>query len=72
LSGLTVESFEPEPVPGDLTGDGILDIADYYAFIGTYARCAGDEGYLPAADYNGDSCINVADFRTWYGYFLNR
>jgi hypothetical protein len=63
LSGLTVESFEPEPVPGDLTGDGILDIADYYAFIGTYARCAGDEGYLPAADYNGDSCINVADFR---------
>jgi DNA-binding beta-propeller fold protein YncE len=76
LDKLVVESIEPEPepepVPGDLNGDGLLNAKDYYAFIATYLKCNGRTGYLPAADYDGDSCITYGDFMIWYRYYVNR
>jgi len=42
--------------PADLTGDGTIDVSDFFAFVSAFA--AGD----PAADIDGDGSIDVGDF----------
>lgn len=67
---------EPPPaVPGDLDGDGDVDATDRSIFLGTYRKCSGDNGFLAGADYDGDGCITLSDYRDWYNYykiFLNQ
>ena len=58
------------PVPGDLTGDGIVDGADYLAFRGTLFKCDGDTGYNFEADYEEDGCINYKDYIIWYDLYV--
>lgn len=40
----------------DLTGDGMLDFADYLAFLGLYDVAD------PAADFNGDGLVDFSDY----------
>ncbi len=45
-------------IPGDLNGDGIVDVTDLLLLLGAWGSCSGDP--CPA-DLNGDGTVNVAD-----------
>ena len=56
--GTNVSGEEPQPViPGDVNGDGEVNIADVNAII---AMILSGES-LPEGDVNGDSEVNIAD-----------
>jgi len=58
---------EPDPgICGDLDADGDVDYDDYKVFFGTYTLTVWDPGYLEEADFDGDQCITLEDFRAWY------
>ncbi len=48
-------------VPGDVNGDGVVNIADVAAAAGAFGKQTGDEGFNPAADVNSDGRINIID-----------
>jgi len=52
---LTIEEGV-SPCLGDLTGDGTVDVRDFFAFVTAFA--SGD----PASDLNGDGSVDVGDF----------
>lgn len=54
----TIEQGDEPGVPGDLNGDGKVDIADAVTVLDIMA--AG--GYDAAADLNGDQKVDIADF----------
>jgi hypothetical protein len=58
--------------PGDLSGDGVVDAADYSVFLGTFGKCLGAAGFVPEADFDQDGCITYSDYGIWYGYYLNQ
>ncbi len=51
---------EPEPVQGDVNGDGVVDVADISSIISFMASEGSDEEKT-AADVNGDGTVDVAD-----------
>jgi len=57
-----VEKPTPQPVDGDVNGDGAVDVSDIAAIIDAMA---GNSNYTSStsmkADVNGDGAINVAD-----------
>jgi hypothetical protein len=52
-----VGSSSPQPVPGDLTGDGIVDVDDLIIV----ARNFGKTAYEQMADTNGDGVVDIFD-----------
>ena len=48
-------------LPGDVNGDGTVDVADISSIISVMA---GDNSYGKAADVNGDGTVDVADIST--------
>ena len=48
-------------LPGDVNGDGQVNLADEIAFANTYVTKPGQPGYNPAADYNQNGIINLYD-----------
>ena len=50
----------PIDLPGDVNGDGEVNIADVNAVIDLILT----SGFLPAADVNGDGEVNIADVNT--------
>ena len=55
------EYWEPEPLQGDVNGDGEVNIADVNAVIDYILSETGDGS---AADVNGDGEVNIADINT--------
>ncbi len=47
--------------PGDVDGDGDVDISDLALLLSTFGTCTGDPGYVAAADLNNDGCISLTD-----------
>lgn len=57
-------------VPGDLTGDGLINGADFSALMATYGACEGDDRYNPLADFTGDNCVRRRDYFSWWRIML--
>ncbi len=50
--------------PGDLDGDGDVDLADLAALLAVYGSCGGDPDYDPDADLDGSGCVDLVDLAT--------
>jgi Concanavalin A-like lectin/glucanases superfamily/CARDB/PKD domain/SdrD B-like domain len=71
LSAMATASAEITAAPAaglccDLDGDGNCDYDDYGLFVGAYGKYAGDPGFIPEADYDGDGRITLVDYQKWY------
>lgn len=58
-------------VQGDLNGDRLLDASDFQIWSASFARCAGDLGYLAEGDFSGDGCVDFADYQHFISFFAN-
>jgi kexin len=47
--------------PGDLTADGVVDLADVFTLLEAYGSCEGDDVFNPWADFDNSRCINLSD-----------
>ncbi len=64
-------SFVPEPIPGDIDGDGDVDLSDLATLLAAYGTCEGDPGYNPDADLDDSGWVDLVDLATLlanYGY----
>ena len=55
--------------PGDLDGDGDVDLADLATLLAAYGTCAGDPGYNPDADLDADGDVDLADLAALLGVY---
>ncbi|WP_295430869.1 dockerin type I domain-containing protein [uncultured Thiodictyon sp.] len=70
-----VDMFEPylqflsAASPGDLNGDGVVNLADYAVFRAALGKRRGQPGYNERADYDRDGQVSNTDYRTWLTYY---
>ena len=50
-------------VQGDLDGDTDVDYDDYLIFRTAYGSCESDVNFLSGADFDGDGCVTINDYR---------
>jgi hypothetical protein len=48
-------------IPGDLNGDGIVDINDAVIASHAFGSSTGDTNYNPAADLNSNGVVDIFD-----------
>ncbi|MBI4332773.1 MAG: SBBP repeat-containing protein [Chloroflexi bacterium] len=48
-------------LPGDVTRDGRVDAADLNLLMASFNKRAGDAGFNPNADFNGDGIVDLFD-----------
>jgi hypothetical protein len=48
-------------VPGDVNGDGHVDVADVLLVADSFGLCAGAPGYDARCDLDGSGCVDVSD-----------
>lgn len=56
-------------LPGDVNGDGSVDVIDLLDFIAAFGSVLGDPNYDPACDFNGDGSVDVIDLLIMVGSF---
>lgn len=56
---------------GDLTGDGLVDVADRNLLRQSLGKCEGNPAYNRDADYDNDACITQLDYQAWYSHYTN-
>jgi len=49
------------PIPGDVDGDGDVDLSDLAALLAAYGSNTGDPNYNPDADLDDDGDVDLAD-----------
>lgn len=65
----THEPPTPTACPGDVNGDGVIDLADLSELLTAYGTQAGDPGFNPDADFDGDGMVGLGDLSTLLGVF---
>jgi hypothetical protein len=48
-------------VPGDVDGDGHVDVVDLLYLVDAFGSMTGDANYNPASDFNSDGSVDVVD-----------
>jgi hypothetical protein len=59
--GRILTNREPGGTPGDLDGDGDVDLSDLGLLLGAFGTCDGDAGFNGAADFDQSGCIELSD-----------
>ena len=59
--GLQSGAGEPERCPGDINGDGLVDLLDLGRILAAYGSASGDLYYDPDADLDGDGDVDLND-----------
>ena len=57
------------PIPGDLDGDGDVDLTDLAGMLTAYGTCVGDPDYNPVADIDGDGCVGLPDLAALLSHY---
>jgi len=57
----TLKIDDPTRIPGDINGDGKVDLADLCILAKAYGSELGDPNWNPAADICGDGKVDLAD-----------
>ncbi len=60
---------EPEPLKGDLNGDGVTNVTDVAYLVG---MIIGNSDLVTAGDINGDSTIDTSDVTSLVNYILKK
>lgn len=55
--------------PGDVNGDGFVDLTDLSLLLSAFGECAGDPAYNADADFDGSGCIELGDLTILLGNF---
>jgi hypothetical protein len=55
--------------PGDVDGDGDVDLSDLALLLASFGLCSGDAGFNDAADFDANGCIELGDLATLLGNF---
>ena len=50
-----------QPTPGDVNGDGVVDLTDLAMLLSAFGACAGDPAFVPAADFDASGCVELTD-----------
>jgi hypothetical protein len=58
-----------QPLPGDITDEGHVDVVDLLWFVDAFGSVAGDVNYDPLADFNYDGSVDVVDLLWLVQYF---
>ena len=65
------DTWPPEPLTGDVNGDGEVNIADINAIIDMILAGSPSTDKLLAADVNGDGEVNIADVNAIIDLIVN-
>jgi hypothetical protein len=52
--------------PCDLDGNGVVDNLDRDVMLGAIGTCMGDDDFVAEADFDGDGCVTLNDYRSWF------
>ncbi len=58
------DPYSVAPVPGNVDGDGHVDVIDLLWLVETFGKSVGDPGYNAACDFNYDDTVDVIDLLT--------
>lgn len=57
---------------GDINGDGRVDMLDYNMQRAALGSCVGSTRYVPAANFDSDTCITQQDYKLWYAIYKSQ
>jgi hypothetical protein len=60
LNGIQLRRIIPSP-PGDVDGDGDVDLGDLTTLLSAFGLCTGDPAYVAACDLDATGCVELGD-----------